>query len=45
MTRLGRVGGCMTGVFITDSAAAGVRSTKDVDAIVDVTVYAQYAGR
>jgi hypothetical protein len=36
------VGGCMTGLFITDPAAGGVRPTKDVDAIVDVTSYAQY---
>lgn len=37
------VGGCTTGLFITDPAAGGVRPTKDVDAIVDVTSYAQYA--
>ena len=37
------VGGCTTGIFVTDPAAAGIRSTKDVDAIVDVTSYAQYA--
>jgi len=36
------VGGCTTGLFITDSAAAGIRPTKDVDAIVDVTSYAKY---
>lgn len=36
------VGGCTTGLFITDPAAAGIRSTKDVDAIVDVTSYAKY---
>lgn len=36
------VGGCTTGLFITDPAAAGVRPTKDVDAIVDVTSYAKY---
>lgn len=36
------VGGCTTGLFITDSAAGGVRPTKDVDAIVDVTSYAKY---
>jgi len=36
------VGGCTTGVFITDPAAAGIRPTKDVDAIVDVTSYAKY---
>lgn len=37
------VGGCTTGLFITDLAAGGIRSTKDVDAIVDVTSYAKYA--
>ncbi len=37
------VGGCMTGIFITDPAAGGIRPTRDVDAIVDVTSYAQYA--
>jgi hypothetical protein len=37
------VGGCTTGLFITDPAAGGIRSTKDVDAIVDVTSYAKYA--
>ena len=37
------VGGCTTGIFITDPAAGGIRPTKDVDAIVDVTSYAQYA--
>src|SRR5829696_8547765 len=36
------VGGCTTGIFITDPAAAGIRPTKDVDAIVDVTSYAKY---
>lgn len=36
------VGGCTTGLFITDPAAGGIRPTKDVDAIVDVTSYAKY---
>jgi hypothetical protein len=36
------VGGCMTGLFITNPAAGGIRPTKDVDAIVDVTSYATY---
>ncbi len=36
------VGGCTTGLFITDPAAGGIRPTKDVDAIVDVTSYAEY---
>jgi hypothetical protein len=37
------VGGCTTGLLLTDPAAAGIRPTKDVDAIVDVTSYAKYA--
>ena len=37
------VGGCTTGLFITDPGATGIRPTRDVDAIVDVTSYAQYA--
>lgn len=37
------VGGCTTGIFVTDPAAGGNRPTKDVDAIVNVTSYAQYA--
>ena len=36
------VGGCTTGLFITDPAAGGIRPTRDVDAIVDVTSYAGY---
>lgn len=36
------VGGCTTGLFITDPAAHGIRPTGDVDAIVDVTSYAEY---
>lgn len=36
------VGGSTTGLFITDPAAGGIRPTKDVDAIVDVTSYAKY---
>src|SRR5215204_7147881 len=37
------VGGCTTGIFVTDQAAGGIRPTRDVDAIVDVTSYAKYA--
>ena len=37
------VGGCTTGLFLTDPAARGIRRTTDVDAIVDVTSYAKYA--
>lgn len=36
------VGGCTTGLFITDPAAAGIRPTVDVDAIVDVASFAGY---
>lgn len=37
------VGGCTTGLFLTDPAAGSVRPTKDVDAIVDVASYGGYA--
>lgn len=37
------VGGCTTGLFLTDPAASDIRPTKDVDAIVDVALYAKYA--
>jgi len=37
------VSGCTTGLFLTDPAAGGIRPTKDVDAIVDVTSCARYA--
>jgi hypothetical protein len=36
------VGGCTTGLFITDPAASGIRPTRDVDAIADVASYAKY---
>lgn len=36
-------GGCATGLLVTDSAAGGIRPTKDVDAIVKVASYAEYA--
>ncbi|HRH41600.1 MAG TPA: hypothetical protein PKY82_08155, partial [Pyrinomonadaceae bacterium] len=35
------VGGCTTGLFITDEGAAEVRTTKDVDTIVEATTYAE----
>ncbi len=38
------VGGCATGLLITDPAAAAVRATKDVDAIVAVASLADYHG-
>lgn len=36
------VGGCTTGLFITDEASAEVRATKDVDAIVEAATYSKY---
>lgn len=36
------VGGCATGLLVTDAAAGRIRPTKDVDAIVEVTSYAKY---
>jgi predicted nucleotidyltransferase len=36
------VGGCVTGLLITDPAAAPVRPTLDVDAIVAVASYAEF---
>ena|SRR5689334_9029296 len=37
------VGGCATALLITDKAAAEVRPTFDVDAIAEITSYADYA--
>jgi hypothetical protein len=36
------VGGCATALLITDNAAADVRPTFDVDAIAEITSYAEY---
>ena len=36
------VGGCITGILITDDAAPEPRATFDVDAIVEITSYARY---
>ena len=36
------IGGCATGLLITDIAAAPIRATKDVDAIVQVATKADY---
>jgi hypothetical protein len=36
------VGGCATGLLITDEAAAEVRPTFDVDVIAEITSYAGY---
>jgi predicted nucleotidyltransferase len=37
------VGGCTTGLFITDNAGAETRPTFDVDVIAEITSYADYA--
>jgi hypothetical protein len=37
------VGGCIAGLLITDEAAGEPRGTIDVDAIAEITSYAQYA--
>ena len=37
------VGGCATGLLITDPVGVGIRPTKDVDAITEVGSYAEYA--
>jgi hypothetical protein len=37
------VGGCATGLLITDPAAQGIRPTKDVDVITEVALYGAYA--
>jgi hypothetical protein len=37
------LGGCATGLLRTDPAAAGIRPTRDVDAIAEVASYADYA--
>jgi hypothetical protein len=36
------VGGCVTGLLITDEAASDPRSNLDVDAIAEITSYAEY---
>ena len=37
------VGGCTTALLITDEAAADVRPTFDVDAVIEVKSYSEYA--
>jgi len=37
------VGGCTTGLLLTDPAGSVIRPTRDVDAIVDVASYAKYS--
>ena len=36
------VGGCAAGLLLTDPAAAGIRATNDVDAIVEATTLREY---
>lgn len=36
------VGGCVTGLFITDPAVPGIRATKDVDVIVEISSRREY---
>jgi hypothetical protein len=43
LTEVVFVGGCTTGLFLTDEAAAEVRPTFDVDVIAEITSYADYA--
>jgi len=38
------LGGCATGLLITDPAAPSIRVTKDVDAIVQIYSQAEYYG-
>jgi predicted nucleotidyltransferase len=43
LDRIVFVGGCVTGLLVTDEGAPPLRPTKDVDAIVEIGSYAQYA--
>ena len=36
------LGGCATGLLLTDPAAEGFRPTQDIDAITEVASYAQW---
>lgn len=42
LDRIAFVGGCATGLLITDPAASPVRPTIDVDAIIEIATYADY---
>lgn len=42
LDRIAFVGGCVTGLLLTDPAAAPVRATLDVDAIVAIASYAEF---
>ncbi len=43
LPRFAFVGGCATGLLITDPASPPVRMTKDVDVIAELTSYGEYA--
>lgn len=38
------VGGCATGLLITDPDSRGIRATRDVDAIIQIGTYGEYVG-
>lgn len=38
------VGGCATGLLVTDPAASPVRETRDIDVIVELASYPSYVG-
>lgn len=42
LTQIAFVGGCVTGLLVTDPGASPVRPTLDVDAIVEIATYAEY---
>lgn len=42
LDRIAFVGGCVTGLLVTDPAAAPVRTTLDVDVIVEAVSYAEF---
>jgi hypothetical protein len=42
LDRIAFVGGCATGLLITDPGAAPVRPTLDVDVIAEVASYAEF---
>jgi hypothetical protein len=42
LTQIAFVGGCVTGLLVTEPGASPVRPTLDVDAIVETATYAEY---
>jgi hypothetical protein len=42
LSHIAFVGGCVTSLLITDPSAAPVRTTLDVDAIIQITSYAEF---